>query len=96
MRWRRRSGRISFLLRFTLLRLLRKRSDLPVIFLTSKDHEVDEILGLRMGADDYVKKPFSQRLLLERIRTLLRRQSRSDPDQDDGDIEPPIVRGKNI
>lgn len=56
-----------------LLQNLRKTSDLPVIFLTSKDDEVDELLGLRMGADDYIKKPFSQRLLLERIRTLLRR-----------------------
>ncbi len=56
-----------------LLQNLRKTSDLPVIFLTSKDDEVDELLGLRMGADDYMRKPFSQRLLLERIRTLLRR-----------------------
>lgn len=56
-----------------LLQNLRKTSDLPVIFLTSKDDEVDELLGLRMGADDYIRKPFSQRLLLERIRTLLRR-----------------------
>ena len=47
---------------------------MPFIFLTSKDNEIDEILGLRMGADDYVKKPFSQRLLVERIRTLLRRE----------------------
>jgi len=46
---------------------------MPIIFLTSKDDEVDELLGLRMGADDYIKKPFSQRLLIERIRTLLRR-----------------------
>jgi two-component system response regulator ChvI len=46
---------------------------MPVIFLTSKDDEVDELLGLRMGADDYIRKPFSQRLLLERIRALLRR-----------------------
>ena len=46
---------------------------MPVIFLTSKDDEVDEVLGLRMGADDYIKKPFSQRLLVERIRALLRR-----------------------
>ena len=45
---------------------------MPVIFLTSKDDEIDEVLGLRMGADDYVKKPFSQRLLVERIRALLR------------------------
>ena len=57
-----------------LLRRLRQKTDLPVIFLTSKDDEIDEVLGLRMGADDYVKKPFSQRLLVERIRALLRRQ----------------------
>ncbi len=56
-----------------LLQRLRQKSTLPVIFLTSKDDEIDEILGLRMGADDYVTKPFSQRLLVERIRTLLRR-----------------------
>jgi two-component system response regulator ChvI len=55
-----------------LLRLCQK-TNMPIIFLTSKDDEIDEILGLRMGADDYVKKPFSQRLLVERIRTLLRR-----------------------
>lgn len=57
-----------------LQRLRQKESNLPVIFLTSKDDEIDEVLGLRMGADDYVKKPFSQRLLVERIRALLRRQ----------------------
>ena len=56
-----------------LLTKLKSSSNLPVIFLTSKDDEVDEVLGLRMGADDYIKKPFSQRLLIERIRTLLRR-----------------------
>ncbi len=56
-----------------LLQRLRKNSAIPVIFLTSKDDEVDEVLGLRMGADDYIKKPFSQRLLIERIRALLRR-----------------------
>ena len=56
-----------------LLQRLRQKSTMPVIFLTSKDDEIDEVLGLRMGADDYVKKPFSQRLLVERIRTLLRR-----------------------
>ena len=56
-----------------LLQRLRKTSAVPVIFLTSKDDEVDELLGLRMGADDYIKKPFSQRLLIERIRALLRR-----------------------
>ena len=57
-----------------LLQRMRLRSTIPIIFLTSKEDEIDEILGLRMGADDYVKKPFSQRILLERIRTLLRRQ----------------------
>ena len=57
-----------------LLQRLRQKSQLPVIFLTSKDDEIDEVLGLRMGADDYMKKPFSQRLLVERIRALLRRQ----------------------
>jgi two-component system response regulator ChvI len=57
-----------------LLQKLRQKTNMPVIFLTSKDDEIDEILGLRMRADDYVKKPFSQRLLVERIRTLLRRK----------------------
>jgi two-component system, OmpR family, response regulator ChvI len=57
-----------------LLQRLRQKTAMPVIFLTSKDDEIDEVLGLRMGADDYVKKPFSQRLLVERIRALLRRQ----------------------
>jgi two-component system response regulator ChvI len=56
-----------------LLQRLRQRTSLPVIFLTSKDEEVDEVMGLRLGADDYITKPFSQRLLLERIRALLRR-----------------------
>jgi two-component system response regulator ChvI len=56
-----------------VLERLRKQSNLPVIFLTSKDDEVDEALGLRIGADDYIKKPFSQRLLIERIKALLRR-----------------------
>ena len=58
-----------------VLTKLREKSDVPVIFLTSKDDEVDQVLGLRMGADDYITKPFSQRLLIERIRTLLRRQN---------------------
>lgn len=66
-----------------LLQKLRQSSELPVIFLTSKDDEVDELMGLRMGADDYIKKPFSQRLLIERIRALLRRaeleQRNADP-----------------
>lgn len=58
-----------------LLENIRKKdTNLPIIFLTSKDDEIDQVLGLRMGADDYITKPFSQRLLIERIRTLLRRQ----------------------
>jgi two-component system response regulator ChvI len=57
-----------------LLRRLREFSSMPVIFLTSKDDELDEALGLAMGADDYITKPFSQRLLLARIRAILRRQ----------------------
>ena len=56
-----------------LLNRVRKTLQFPVIFLTSKDEEVDELMGLRLGADDYITKPFSQRLLLERIRALLRR-----------------------
>ena len=56
-----------------VLEKLRKKSNIPVIFLTSKDDEVDEALGLRIGADDYITKPFSQRLLLERIKAILRR-----------------------
>ena len=56
-----------------LLRRLRMKSDLPVIFLTSKDEEIDELFGLKMGADDYIRKPFSQRLLVERVRAILRR-----------------------
>jgi two-component system response regulator ChvI len=56
-----------------VLAKLRLKSNIPVIFLTSKDDEVDELIGLRMGADDYIKKPFSQRLLIERVKALLRR-----------------------
>jgi len=60
-----------------LLQKLRQRSSMPIIFLTSKDEEVDELMGLRLGADDYITKPFSQRLLIERIRALLRRNETS-------------------
>ena len=66
---------------------------MPVIFLTSKDEEVDEIMGLRMGADDYIKKPFSQRLLMERIRSLLRREeARLQPVKNDAP-DNVLVRG---
>ena len=76
-----------------LLTRLRKQTSMPIIFLTSKDDEIDEILGLRMGADDYIRKPFSQRLLIERIRTLLRRHNRLAEEEDDHVTEPPILRG---
>ncbi len=56
-----------------VLRRLRQKSELPVMFLTSKDEEIDELMALNAGADDYIKKPFSQRLLLERVRAILRR-----------------------
>jgi two-component system response regulator ChvI len=75
-----------------LLEKLRRTSDLPVIFLTSKDDEVDELMGLRMGADDYIKKPFSQRLLIERIRTLLRREMSRGTAQAAGEAQ--VVRGE--
>lgn len=74
-----------------LQRLRQKESTLPVIFLTSKDDEIDEVLGLRMGADDYVKKPFSQRLLVERIRALLRRQEAIASDDTDSPEESKIM-----
>ncbi|HLW28837.1 MAG TPA: response regulator transcription factor [Kiloniellales bacterium] len=75
-----------------LLQRLRATSNVPVIFLTSKDEEVDEVLGLRMGADDYITKPFSQRLLIERIRALLRRDRVAKEDLDPGS-DTPIRRG---
>jgi len=56
-----------------VLRRLRRSSDVPVIILTSKDEEIDEILGFNLGADDYIHKPFSQRLLIERVKAVLRR-----------------------
>ncbi len=63
-----------------VLRRLRQTSNTPVIILTSKDEEIDEILGFNLGADDYIHKPFSQRLLLERVRAVLRRASPEDSD----------------
>jgi len=62
-----------------LLRRVRQRSDMPVIFLTSKDEEIDELFGLKMGADDYVAKPFSQRLVVERVKAVLRRFQPKEP-----------------
>ena len=78
-----------------LLQRVRQKTSMPVIFLTSKDDEIDEVLGLRMGADDYVKKPFSQRLLVERIRALLRRQEVIASDEiGEGEQAQVLVRGQ--
>ena len=80
-----------------LLRRVRERSDLPVIFLTSKDEEGDEELGFEMGADDYIAKPFSLRLLIARIRALLRRSGIGVGDEAEGGSPEPgpvIERGR--
>jgi two-component system response regulator ChvI len=79
-----------------LLRRLREFNAMPVIFLTSKDDELDEALGLAMGADDYISKPFSQRLLLARIKAILRRQdlARSEAAPNAQEEQELIVRGR--
>jgi len=82
-----------------LLTKIREKSAMPVIFLTSKDDEIDEVIGLRMGADDYITKPFSQRLLIERIRALLRREALRNglnEKKDNGDEDDKIVRGSLV
>lgn len=78
-----------------VLRRLRLKTDLPIIFLTSKDEEIDEVIGLRMGADDYIRKPFSQRLLVERIRAVLRRRDATEETgRERQESEKVIKRGK--
>ncbi len=80
-----------------VLRRLREKSQVPVIFLTSKDTEIDEALGLAMGADDYIGKPFSQRLLIERIRAVLRRTANrraAEAEPEAAAAVEPIVRGR--
>ncbi|MCX7315405.1 MAG: response regulator transcription factor [Hyphomicrobiales bacterium] len=76
-----------------LLRRLRQKSDLPVIFLTSKDEEIDELFGLKMGADDFIKKPFSQRLLVERVKAILRRSAGKDSTSSKDNSAQALVRG---
>ncbi|MDB9925656.1 response regulator transcription factor [Hyphomicrobiales bacterium] len=76
-----------------VLQKLRQTSNLPVIFLTSKDEEVDQLLGLKMGADDYITKPFSQKLLIERVRAILRR-SKEVKDLNNTNSNDIIKRGK--
>jgi len=78
-----------------LLRRLREKSRIPVIFLTSKDDELDEALGLAMGADDYIAKPFSQRLLIARIKAILRRvEVVLEYSEGDAETAGPIERGR--
>ena len=80
-----------------LLQRLREKSGLPVIFLTSKDQEPDEALGLALGADDYVVKPFSQRLLVARIRAILRRSELARAGTEpglEGGLPEPLRRGR--
>jgi two-component system response regulator ChvI len=82
-----------------VLRRLRRTSDIPVIILTSKDEEIDEILGFNLGADDYIHKPFSQRLLIERVKAVLRRAGRGEADEAAGpapaeSASRPLKRGK--
>ncbi|HEY0114726.1 MAG TPA: response regulator transcription factor [Allosphingosinicella sp.] len=81
-----------------LLRRLREKSAIPVIFLTSKDDELDEALGLAMGADDYIAKPFSQRLLMARIRAVLRRAEMRalPPGEVEGGDQAEITRGRLV
>ena len=76
-----------------LLRRLRQKSELPVIFLTSKDDEIDELFGLKMGADDFIKKPFSQRLLVERVKAVLRRAASRDTPTEKGSEAKVLERG---
>jgi two-component system response regulator ChvI len=77
-----------------VLRRLRQHSSLPVIMLTSKDEEIDEILGFNLGADDYMTKPFSQRLLLERIKAVLRRSGKEEmPPEEPGAESRVLKRG---
>ncbi len=77
-----------------LLRRLRRNSDLPVVFLTSKDEEIDELFGLKMGADDFIRKPFSRRLLVERVKAVLRRARPRDLPAADTNGATALERGR--
>ena len=79
-----------------LLRRIRQKTDLPVIFLTSKDEEIDELFGLKMGADDFIKKPFSQRLLVERVKAVMRRAGAKDGTPQPTEAAKVIERGKLV
>jgi two-component system response regulator ChvI len=77
-----------------MLRRLRERSDIPVIFLTSREDEIDELFGLKMGADFFIRKPFSLRILVERVKALLRRRIPKDGAAPIWAREQPIERGQ--
>ena len=77
-----------------LLRRLRQKTELPVIFLTSKDEEIDELFGMKMGADDFIKKPFSQRLLVERVKAVLRRAQPRTAANAQEDMSKVLERGR--
>jgi two-component system response regulator ChvI len=79
-----------------LLRRIRQKTDMPVIFLTSKDEEIDELFGLKMGADDFIKKPFSQRLLVERVKAVMRRAGARDGTPQPVEAAKVIERGKLV
>ncbi|MBD8583491.1 MULTISPECIES: response regulator transcription factor [unclassified Frigoribacterium] len=73
-------------------RVLRSKSQVPIVMLTAKDSEVDIVVGLELGADDYVTKPYSTRELLARIRAVLRRRVDDDDDLADGVLEAGDIR----
>ncbi|SIT87098.1 two-component system, OmpR family, response regulator VicR [Edaphobacillus lindanitolerans] len=73
-------------------RELRKKYDFPIIMLTAKDSEIDKVLGLELGADDYVTKPFSTRELIARVKANMRRHQAA-PAEDEGEVSNDIVIG---
>ena len=79
-----------------LLKKLRRTSNIPVIFLTSKDTEIDELLGLKVGADDYITKPFSQNILMERIRILIKRTELKNIKKKDNIYDKNSIKEGNI
>lgn len=72
---------------FEVCRALRRESEIPVIMLTARDTELDKVVGLEIGADDYLAKPFSTRELVARVRAMLRRTRRAEPSRADARLE---------
>ena len=77
-----------------VLRRLRQTSDVPVIFLTAKDEEIDELFGLKMGADDFIRKPFSNRVLVEHVKAVLRRSAKDVTVLKETDVSKLLERGQ--